>query len=75
MAAGIAATLAVARDAKRDQALERTRKTIRMLDDIYKAAVVLITDKYVNDKDDFPAGSAAIARSMPSNRKSGTKSN
>jgi hypothetical protein len=46
---------------KPDRALERTRKTVRMLDDIYKSAVVLITDKYVNDDKDFPAGSAAIA--------------
>lgn len=43
------------------EAQERARKTVRMLDDIYKTAVVLITDKYVNDSDDFPAGSAAIA--------------
>ena len=42
-------------------ALERTRKQVRMLDDIYKTAVVLITDKYVDDADDFPAGSAAVA--------------
>jgi hypothetical protein len=42
-------------------ALERARKTVRMLDDIYKQAVVLITDKYVNKEDDFPAGSAAVA--------------
>ena len=42
-------------------ALERTRKEVRMLDDLYKTAVVLITDKYVHDKDDFPAGSAAVA--------------
>lgn len=42
-------------------ALERTRKTVRMLDDVYKTTVVLITDKYVNNKKDFPAGSAAIA--------------
>ena len=41
--------------------VERTRKTVRMLDDVYKTAVVLITDKYVNDENDFPAGSAAIA--------------
>ena len=33
----------------------------QMLDDIYKNAVVLITDKYVHDEDDFPAGSAAVA--------------
>jgi hypothetical protein len=43
------------------EAQERARKTVRMLDDVYKTAVVLITDKYVNDNDDFPAGSAAIA--------------
>ena len=42
-------------------ATERTRKTVRMMDDVYKTAVVLITDKYVNDENDFPAGSAAIA--------------
>ncbi len=42
-------------------ALERTRKTVRMLDDVYKTAVVLITEKYVNDESDFPAGGAAIA--------------
>ncbi len=45
----------------KDAALERTRKQVRMLDDIYKTVVVLITDKYVHDKDDFPAGSAAVA--------------
>lgn len=44
-----------------DPALERTRKTVQMLDDIYKTTVVLITDKYVDDEKDFPAGSAAIA--------------
>jgi hypothetical protein len=43
------------------EAKDRARKQVRMLDDVYKTAVVLITDKYVNDKDDFPAGSAAIA--------------
>jgi len=32
-----------------------------MLDDVYKTTIVLITDKYVNKEDDFPAGSAAIA--------------
>ncbi|RMD82324.1 MAG: DUF3365 domain-containing protein [Candidatus Dadabacteria bacterium] len=50
-----------AADADKDPALERTRKTVRMLDDIYKTAVVLITEHYVNDEDDLPAGSAAIA--------------
>jgi len=42
-------------------AVKRTRKTVRMLDDLYKTAVVLITSKYVKTEDDFPAGSAAIA--------------
>lgn len=46
---------------KEDPALERTRKTVKMLDDVYKTAVVLITDKYVESEDDFPAGGAAIA--------------
>lgn len=50
-----------AEDAKQGPAVERTRKTVRMLDDIYKSAVVLITEHYVNDTDDLPAGSAAIA--------------
>lgn len=44
-----------------EEALARTREQVKMLDDIYKTAVVLITDKYVNSEDDFPAGSAAIA--------------
>lgn len=43
------------------EAVERTRDTVRMLDDIYKTTVVLITDKYVHDITDFPAGSAAVA--------------
>ena len=46
---------------QKDPAIERTRKTVRMLDDVYKSAVVLITTHYVNDDDDLPAGSAAIA--------------
>jgi len=41
--------------------VERARKTIRMLDDIYKTAVVLITEHYVHDEDDLSAGSAAAA--------------
>lgn len=41
-------------------AVERTRRTILMLDGVYKQAIVLITDKYVHDEDDFPAGSAAV---------------
>jgi hypothetical protein len=43
------------------KAIERTRKQVRMLDDLYKTAVVLITDKYVHRETDFSAGSAAVA--------------
>ena len=48
-------------DTKEDAALQRTRKSVKMLDDIYKTAVVLITEKYVEDETDFPAGAAAVA--------------
>lgn len=41
-----------------DPALERTRKQVRMLDDLYKSAIVLITDKYVRSDADLPAGTA-----------------
>lgn len=41
-------------------AIKRTRDKVQMLDSIYKQTIVLITDKYVHDEDDFPAGSAAV---------------
>lgn len=44
-----------------DAALARTRNTVKMLDDLYKTAVVLITEHYVNEDSDLPAGTAAIA--------------
>lgn len=40
------------------ESLERTRKQVRMLDDIYKGAIVTITDNYVNDRETIPAGTA-----------------
>jgi len=45
----------------KDPAAERTRKQVRMLDDLYKTAVVLITEHYVEEDSDLPAGTAAIA--------------
>lgn len=45
----------------RKKAIARTQKTVRMLDDIYKTTVVLVTTHYVNDPDDLPAGTAAKA--------------
>ncbi len=55
------ATAADKEKKKKDRALERTRDTVKMLDNVYKTAVVLITTHYVNDEDDLPAGTAAIA--------------
>jgi hypothetical protein len=43
-----------------DVAVERARRTVRMLDEIYKQTIVLVTDKYVNKPEDFAAGSAAV---------------
>jgi hypothetical protein len=43
-----------------DAAIERTRETVRLLDNVYKQAVVLITETYVHDENDFPAGAAAV---------------
>lgn len=53
--------LAIAADKAADPATERARKQVRMLDDLYKTAVVLITKHYVNTEQDLPAGSAAKA--------------
>jgi len=43
-----------------DAAVQRARKTVQMLDEIYKQTIVLVTDKYVNKPEDFAAGSAAV---------------
>lgn len=53
-------TIAHAQDAtkKKDPALERTRKQVRMLDGIYKNAIVLVTTHYVTEESDLPAGTA-----------------
>jgi hypothetical protein len=44
-----------------DIAVERARKQVRMLDDLYKTAVVLITTHYVEEDSDLAAGPAAKA--------------
>ncbi len=68
LVAGVAVTWAcfsaieaVEKKQKADPAVERTRKTVRMLDDLYKTMVVLVTEHYVNDPDDLGAGPAALA--------------
>lgn len=48
-----------AADNPSDPALERARREVRMLDDLYKTAVVLITDNYVNKVGDVAAGELA----------------
>jgi len=47
-------------DKETQKDVERARHTVRMLDDVYKSTIVLITDKYVNTESDYPAGSAAV---------------
>jgi len=38
--------------------LERARREVKLLDDIYKTAIVLITKHYVEEDSDLPAGEA-----------------
>jgi hypothetical protein len=51
---------AAVKEQPRKAALARARETVAMLDNIFKQAIVMITDKYVHDDDDFAAGSAAV---------------
>jgi hypothetical protein len=44
------------------KALERTRESVKMLDDLYKTAVVSITSNYVEQQSDTPA--AAVAKQV-----------
>lgn len=56
----VVAQLRSADNAKPDPAaVERARKQVRMLDDLYKSAVVLITEHYVQDEQAVAAGTAA----------------
>lgn len=59
--AALVACPAVVSGQEADQAaVERTRETVKLIDNIYKQTIVLVTEKYVHDEDDFPAGSAAV---------------
>jgi hypothetical protein len=44
-----------------DAAVERTRQEVKMLDDLYKNAIVLIDGHYVKKPSDLPAATAAKA--------------
>ena len=50
-----------AAETAKDAAVERTRQEIKMLDDLYKNALVLINEHYVNKPSDFPAATATKA--------------
>ncbi len=41
-----------------DPAVARARKQVQMLDDLYKTAIVLITENYVQEDSDLAAGAA-----------------
>lgn len=41
-----------------DAAVARARKQVQMLDDLYKTAIVLVTEHYVDDSKDLAAGAA-----------------
>lgn len=43
-----------------DASVEAARDTVKLLDSVYKNAVVLITETYVQDESDVSAGTAAV---------------
>jgi hypothetical protein len=50
---------AVSAGTEKDAEVDRARQQVKMLDDLYKTAVVLITEHYVQEDSDVPAGTAA----------------
>lgn len=50
--------MSVAHAEEPDAALRRTRKTVEMIDGMYKGAIVAITENYVTEESDTPAGVA-----------------
>jgi hypothetical protein len=76
---GVAAAIAVfwtlspgnAEDNKaEDAAVARARKQVQMLDDLYKTAIVLVTENYVDEASDLAAG-AAFQKLFEAMRKKG----
>jgi hypothetical protein len=62
---------AYAQDRKaEDAAVARTRKQVQMLDDLYKTAIVLVTENYVDEASDLAAG-AAFQKLFEAMRKKG----
>lgn len=60
-AGGIGLFAAEKASGAKDVAVERTRQEVKMLDDLYKNAIVLINEHYVNNPSDFPAATASKA--------------
>lgn len=58
---GVASFAAGNASGKPDAAVERTRQEVKMLDDRFKNAIVLIDSHYVKQPSDFPAATAAKA--------------
>ena len=59
VAIGAAAAVAGEGEGAADpQDLKRARREVKLLDDMYKTAIVLITQHYVNESSDMPAGEA-----------------
>ena len=48
-------TTILAKESSNDKTIERARKTVQMLDDLYKTFIVLITQEYVKDPSVLPA--------------------
>jgi len=59
LAALVSGTLASESPVTQDAAVDRTRDQIQMLDDLYKTAVVLMTEHYVEDTSSVSAATAA----------------
>lgn len=56
---GLVVLLPMSVIASGDAAVDRTRREVKMLDDLYKTAVVLITKHYVNDPSSVSGATAA----------------
>jgi hypothetical protein len=54
----IVSPFAAAQEKPKDAALERARKTTKMLDDLYKTAIVVVTETYVASESDIPAATS-----------------
>lgn len=57
----VAGSTVWAMDSSKDAAVTRTRQQVLMLDDLYKTAIVLITEHYVKDPATLSAASAGKA--------------